>query len=163
MSAIHAHQEQILATQTQHTAILRQLQHHLGLPSAAEHLTPTTAVPHSGGHHRCISSTGHYYCLIISLLLSLHIILVYIIPCFDVLYFGIGCITDDTSYIDIIFLFKLDIFLFLLLTNSYVFFETCGFSYTTRTPCHSGGTTSSLLFNRCCHIEDNVQLGWGES
>ncbi|RVW58221.1 hypothetical protein CK203_109793 [Vitis vinifera] len=27
--------------------ILRQLQHHLGLPSAAEHLTPTTAVPHS--------------------------------------------------------------------------------------------------------------------
>nr|CAN81696.1 hypothetical protein VITISV_005746 [Vitis vinifera] len=75
MSAIHAHQEQILATQTQHTAILRQLQHHLGLPSVAEHLTPTTAVPHSGGHHRCISSTGHYYCLIISLLLSLHIIL----------------------------------------------------------------------------------------
>ncbi|RVW71882.1 hypothetical protein CK203_058393 [Vitis vinifera] len=26
---------------------LEQLQHHLGLPSAAEHLTPTTAVPHS--------------------------------------------------------------------------------------------------------------------
>ncbi|RVX00475.1 Retrovirus-related Pol polyprotein from transposon 17.6 [Vitis vinifera] len=37
----------ILATQTQHTAILRQLQHHLGLPSATEHLTPTTAVLHS--------------------------------------------------------------------------------------------------------------------
>ena len=47
MSTIRAHQEQILATQTQHTAILRQLQHHLGLPSATEHLTPTTAVPHS--------------------------------------------------------------------------------------------------------------------
>ena len=31
------------------------------------------------------------------------------------------------------------------------------------TPCHSGGTTSSLFFNRFCHIEDNVQLGWGES
>nr|CAN75343.1 hypothetical protein VITISV_031486 [Vitis vinifera] len=73
MSTIRAHQEQILATQTQHTAILRQLQHHLGLPSAAEHLTPTTAVPRSGGHHRCISSTGPYHCLIISLLLSLHI------------------------------------------------------------------------------------------
>ena len=59
------------------------------------------------------------------------------------------------------FLFKLDIFLFPLLTNSYVFFETCGFSYTTQTPCHSGGTTSSLFFNRFYHIEDNVQLGWG--
>ncbi|RVW66364.1 Retrovirus-related Pol polyprotein from transposon 17.6 [Vitis vinifera] len=31
------------------------------------------------------------------------------------------------------------------------------------TPCHSGGTTSSLFFNRFYHIEDNVQLGWGES
>ncbi|RVW22346.1 hypothetical protein CK203_108727 [Vitis vinifera] len=47
MSAIRAHQEQILATQTHHTAILRQLQHHLGLPSATEDLTPTTTVPHS--------------------------------------------------------------------------------------------------------------------
>ncbi|KAL6347587.1 hypothetical protein AAG906_026113 [Vitis piasezkii] len=24
------------------------------------------------------------------------------------------------------------------------------------------GTTSSLFFNRFCHIEDNVPLGWGE-
>ena len=47
MAAIRARQEQMLTTQVQHTAILRQLQHHLGLPSAAEHLTPTTAVPHS--------------------------------------------------------------------------------------------------------------------
>ncbi|RVW77699.1 putative mitochondrial protein [Vitis vinifera] len=39
MSAICSQQEQILTTQTQHTAILRQLQHHLGLPSATEHLT----------------------------------------------------------------------------------------------------------------------------
>ncbi|KAL6312032.1 hypothetical protein AAG906_027227 [Vitis piasezkii] len=31
------------------------------------------------------------------------------------------------------------------------------------TPRHSGGTTSSLFFNRFYHIEDNVQLGWGES
>ena len=37
----------MLTTQAQHTAILRQLQHHLDLPSTAEHLTPTTAVPHS--------------------------------------------------------------------------------------------------------------------
>ncbi|RVW92649.1 hypothetical protein CK203_041560 [Vitis vinifera] len=47
MTAIRARQEQMLTTQVQHTAILRQLQHHLGLPSAAEHITPTTAVPHS--------------------------------------------------------------------------------------------------------------------
>ena len=31
------------------------------------------------------------------------------------------------------------------------------------TPRHSRGTTSSLFFNRFYHIEDNVQLGWGES
>ena len=31
------------------------------------------------------------------------------------------------------------------------------------TPRHSGGTISSLFLNRFCHIEDNVQLGWGES
>ena len=47
MSAIRSQQEQILTTQTQHTAILRQLQHHLGLPSAIEPLTPTTAEPHA--------------------------------------------------------------------------------------------------------------------
>ncbi|RVW44172.1 hypothetical protein CK203_089403 [Vitis vinifera] len=47
MAAIRARQEQMLTTQAQHTAILRQLQHHLDLPSTAEHLTPTTAVPHS--------------------------------------------------------------------------------------------------------------------
>ncbi|RVX11227.1 Retrovirus-related Pol polyprotein from transposon 17.6 [Vitis vinifera] len=37
ISAIRSQQEHILITQTQHTAILRQLQHHLGLPSATEH------------------------------------------------------------------------------------------------------------------------------
>ncbi|RVW66390.1 hypothetical protein CK203_065701 [Vitis vinifera] len=47
MAAIRACQEQMLATQAQHTAILRQLQHHFGLPSAAEPSTSTTAVPHS--------------------------------------------------------------------------------------------------------------------
>ena len=31
------------------------------------------------------------------------------------------------------------------------------------TPRHSGGTTSSLFFNRFYHIEDNVQLGWRKS
>ncbi|KAL6332948.1 hypothetical protein AAG906_019956 [Vitis piasezkii] len=47
MAAIRACQEQMLATQAQHTAILRQLQHHFDLPSAAEPSTSTTAVPHS--------------------------------------------------------------------------------------------------------------------
>ena len=47
MAAIRACQEQMLTTQAQHTAILRQLQHHFGLPSAAEHSTHTTTVPHS--------------------------------------------------------------------------------------------------------------------
>ena len=31
MTALHAHQDQIIATQTQHTAILRQIQQHLGI------------------------------------------------------------------------------------------------------------------------------------
>ncbi|KAL6319130.1 hypothetical protein AAG906_011210 [Vitis piasezkii] len=47
MLVIRSHQEQILTTQTQHTAILRQLQHHLGLPSATEHLIPTTTEPYA--------------------------------------------------------------------------------------------------------------------
>ena len=47
MAAIQACQEQMLATQAQHTAILRQLQHHFDLPLAAEPSTSTTAVPHS--------------------------------------------------------------------------------------------------------------------
>ena len=47
MAAIRACHQQMLTTQAQHTVILRQLQQHLGLPSAAEHLTPTTVVPHS--------------------------------------------------------------------------------------------------------------------
>ncbi|RVW83168.1 hypothetical protein CK203_044906 [Vitis vinifera] len=40
MTALRAHQEQIIATQTQHTSILRQIQHHLGIPSAPEHQVP---------------------------------------------------------------------------------------------------------------------------
>ncbi|RVW44218.1 hypothetical protein CK203_089427 [Vitis vinifera] len=47
MAAIRACQEQMLATQAQHTTILRQLQHHFDLPSAAEPSTSTTVVPHS--------------------------------------------------------------------------------------------------------------------
>ena len=47
MSSIRSQQEQILTTQTQYTAILRQLQLHLGLPLATEHLTHTTTVPRS--------------------------------------------------------------------------------------------------------------------
>nr|CAN65845.1 hypothetical protein VITISV_014173 [Vitis vinifera] len=47
MAAIRACQEQMLATQAQHTAILRQLQHHFDLPPAAEPSTSTTTVPHS--------------------------------------------------------------------------------------------------------------------
>ncbi|RVW73080.1 hypothetical protein CK203_058728 [Vitis vinifera] len=46
MAAIRACQEQMLATQAQHTAI-RQLQLHFDLPPAVEPSTSTTAVPHS--------------------------------------------------------------------------------------------------------------------
>ena len=45
MIALRAHQEQIIATQTQHTAILRQIQHHLGIPLAPEHPMPLLSKP----------------------------------------------------------------------------------------------------------------------
>ncbi|RVW78734.1 hypothetical protein CK203_059334 [Vitis vinifera] len=45
MTALRAHQEQIIATQTQHTAILTQIQHHLGIPSAPEHPMPVLSEP----------------------------------------------------------------------------------------------------------------------
>ena len=45
MTTLRAHQEQIIATQTQHTAILRQIQHHLGIPSAPEHQMPAPLEP----------------------------------------------------------------------------------------------------------------------
>ena len=45
MVAFRAHQEQILATQTQHTAIMRQIQHYLGIPSASEYPNPIISEP----------------------------------------------------------------------------------------------------------------------
>ena len=45
MIALRAHQEQIITTQAQYTAILRQIQHHLGIISAPEHATPISPEP----------------------------------------------------------------------------------------------------------------------
>ncbi|KAL6348743.1 hypothetical protein AAG906_029771 [Vitis piasezkii] len=45
MTALRAHLEQIIATQTQHTTILRQIQHHLGILSALEHAIPIPLEP----------------------------------------------------------------------------------------------------------------------
>ncbi|RVW12764.1 hypothetical protein CK203_108637 [Vitis vinifera] len=45
MTALRAHQEQIIATQTQHSAILRQIQSHLGIPSAPQHQMPAPLEP----------------------------------------------------------------------------------------------------------------------
>ncbi|RVW25798.1 hypothetical protein CK203_114096 [Vitis vinifera] len=44
-AAIRACQEQMFATQTQHTAILRQIQHHLGIISPLEHSIPIPPEP----------------------------------------------------------------------------------------------------------------------
>ncbi|WKA06911.1 hypothetical protein VitviT2T_024789 [Vitis vinifera] len=43
--ADRALKEQILSTQAQHTAILRQIQHHLGITSAPEHAIPSSSEP----------------------------------------------------------------------------------------------------------------------
>ena len=50
MAAIRACQEQMFATQTQHTTILRQIQHHLDLISALEHATPSPPEPSQAPH-----------------------------------------------------------------------------------------------------------------
>ncbi|RVW94311.1 hypothetical protein CK203_037928 [Vitis vinifera] len=62
MKALCAHQEQIIATQTQHTAILRQIQHHLEQTMPSEESTigeaeastpsiPSSAAEPSSSHH----------------------------------------------------------------------------------------------------------------
>ncbi|RVW21279.1 hypothetical protein CK203_107333 [Vitis vinifera] len=97
--------EQILATQAQHTTILRQIQHHLGIISAPEHAIPKSSEPSQA----------------LLLLISLCLI------------------------------------------RSLLQERQLSHHFHSITPRHSGGTTSSLFFNRFCHIEDNVQRGWGES
>ncbi|RVW57740.1 hypothetical protein CK203_117459 [Vitis vinifera] len=50
MAALCAYQEQIIATQTHHTAILRQIQHHLGEIEASIPSIPTSTVESSSPH-----------------------------------------------------------------------------------------------------------------
>nr|CAN62649.1 hypothetical protein VITISV_008281 [Vitis vinifera] len=45
ITALRAYQEQIITTQAQHTAILRQIQHHLGIISAPEHASLSPPEP----------------------------------------------------------------------------------------------------------------------
>ena len=45
MTAIHAHQDQLIATQLQHTTILRQIQQHLGILSPLQNDTPIPLEP----------------------------------------------------------------------------------------------------------------------
>ena len=45
MTAIRAHQDQIIATQTQHTVIPRQIQQHLGILLPPEHAIPIPSEP----------------------------------------------------------------------------------------------------------------------
>ena len=45
MAAVCAHQDQLIATQTQHIAILRQIQQHLGILSPLEHDMPGPSKP----------------------------------------------------------------------------------------------------------------------
>ena len=45
MAVIHARQDQLIATQTQHTTILRQIQQHLGILPPPKHDTPGPSEP----------------------------------------------------------------------------------------------------------------------
>ena len=105
ITTLRSQQEQILATQAQHTAILRQIQHRLGITSAPDHAIPSPPEP-SQAFPFVDQPMPHE--------------------------------EPPTG-------------------------EAAEPSFPQQTPCHSGGTTSSLFFNRFYHIEDNVQLGWGES
>ncbi|RVW23640.1 putative mitochondrial protein [Vitis vinifera] len=91
--------------QAQHTAILRQIQHHLSITSTPEHAIPSSSEP-SQAPPFVVQPMPHQ--------------------------------EPPTG-------------------------EATEPSFPQQTPCHSGGTNSSLFFNCFCHIEDNVQLGWGES
>ena len=45
MAIIRAHQDQLIATQTQHTTILRQIHQHFGILSPSEHDIPGPSEP----------------------------------------------------------------------------------------------------------------------
>ena len=45
MAAVRVHQDQLIATQTQHTTILRQIHQHLGILSPLEHDMPGPSKP----------------------------------------------------------------------------------------------------------------------
>ena len=65
------------------------------------HLRPLTSQHQSHHVHQRTPLLDHFFILY---LLSILV---------DIIYFGIGCITDDTSYIDIIFCLNLALFYFL--------------------------------------------------
>ena len=127
------------------------------------HPRPLTRQPLSHHLHQRTPLLDHFFILY---LLS---ILVDIITYVDILYFGIECMTWkylivlSQSNIYISFFLYLNKFFLYPLLITLLFFESCGFSYTTQTLCHSGSTTSSLYFNRSWHIKDTVDLSWGES
>ena len=154
MSTIRSQQEQILTTQTQHTTILRQLQHHLGLPSTTEHLIPTTTKPHTPRRCKDIHLSHQISSIILPISNHLHTLL-YVFPLWNpiflVLYSGIACMWTYialyyfNSSTHIFYCFFLSMW-FLLYNSDFTPLRRYHFL---------------LIFNR--HIEDNVQLGWGES
>ena len=116
------------------------------------------------------SSSYHYLIIYLVSFLYFFTIVELVIPCFlcfvywDWLYYLFSFVMYFPEGIQIynFFEYSWHNFIIIPLLISFIIFETCGFSYSTRTSYHSGDTTSSLFFNRSCHIEDNVQLGWGE-
>ena len=51
MAIVRAHQDQLIATQTQHTAIFRQIQQHLGILSPPKHNMPGPSEPTDPSHN----------------------------------------------------------------------------------------------------------------
>ena len=167
----------ILATQTQRTAILRQLQHHLGLPSATEHLTPTTAVLHSEAiepHAPLEPNTENTETSTwaISLPASFSPFLIIYILYF--MYFFYNSIFWCLIFWDCMYYWWCIIYRHHFCLNlAYFYFLyslTLLFFWNVWFLLHDSDSMSlrryhflPIFFNRFYHIEDNVPLGWGES
>ena len=121
----------------------------------------------------CIISTrGPRYLIIghLFILLYLHIILVEIVPCFDALYSRIGCIT--WSYFILYFLKLIYRHHFLLYLTFFYFLFSWLFCFLLthvvspirlRLHVTQEVPLPPYIFNWSWHIEDNVDLDWGES
>ena len=127
------------------------------------HPRPLMRQPQSHHLHQRTQLLDHFFSLY---LLS---IFIDIITCVDILYYGIGCIT--WSYLILYFLRVIYTHHFLLYLSFFYFLYSLLFCFLNhvvspirlRLHVTQEVPLPPFIFNRSCHIEGNVDLGWGES